>query len=118
MLPPITDGFGKLDYTIKSVFTADADGDGSPELCILSEVSEAGSGDGGRPSFDTDIFKWSVGAFSLVQQSDQRPLDGLRNAKAVRARLKKILLEHPGGITSTLRQSTTPREKVRSGASR
>jgi len=45
--------------------------------------------------FDTDIYKWSSGSFTLVEQGDQRPLFGLRNAKAVRARLKKIRLGHP-----------------------
>jgi hypothetical protein len=48
----------------------------------------------------TDVFKWSAGAFMLVQQGDKRPLFGLRNAKAVRARLKKSPLGHPLGATS------------------
>lgn len=103
VLPPISEGVGRLDYDILSVFTADADGDGAPELCVLSEINEVGKGDAGRPMYDTDIFKWSAGAFTLVKQDDKRPLFGLRNAKAVRARLKKILLGHAGGVTGPLR---------------
>ena len=90
VLPPISEGLGRLDYDI--LFTADADGDRAPELCVLSEINEVGKGDAGRPMYDTDIFKWSEGAFTLVKQNDKRPLFGLRNAKAVRARLKKVLL--------------------------
>lgn len=100
LLPPNSAGLGRLDYDILSVFTADADGDGAPELCVLSEINEVGKGDAGRPMYDTEIFKWSDGGrFSLVEQSDKRPLLGLRNAKAVRARLKNILLSHPAGVT-------------------
>jgi hypothetical protein len=103
VLPPISAGFGRLDYDILSVFTADADGDRVPELCVLSEINEIGRGDAGRSMYDTEIFKWSEGAFTLVEQGDKRPLFGLRNAKAVRARLKKILLGHPAGMTTPLR---------------
>jgi len=103
VLPPISEGFGRLDHDILSVFTADADGDGAPELCVLSEINEVGKGDAGRPMYDTDIFKWSAGAFTLKKQADRRPLFGLRNAKAVRARLKEILLGHRAGVTSPLR---------------
>jgi hypothetical protein len=92
VLPPISEGSGRLDYDILSVFTADADGDRAPELCVLSEINEIGKGDAGRPMYDTDIFKWSAGAFTLLEQNDKRPLFGLRNAKAVRASLKKIQL--------------------------
>jgi hypothetical protein len=98
VLPPISEGAGRLEYDILSVFTADADGDGAPELCVLSEINEVGKGDAGRPMYDTDVFKWSAGAFTLVQQGDKRPLFGLRNAKAVRARLKKIPLAHPAPL--------------------
>ena len=103
MLPAISAGSGRLDYDILSVFTADTDGDGAPELCVLSEINEVGKGDAGRPMYDTDIFKWSMGAFTLVKQDDKRPLFGLRNAKAVRARLNKILLGNPAGAKSPLR---------------
>jgi hypothetical protein len=50
VLPPISDGFGRLVYDILSVFTAD--GDGAPELCVLSEINEVGKGDAGRPMAD------------------------------------------------------------------
>jgi hypothetical protein len=102
-LPLLKDGFGTLDYSIKSVFTADADGDGLPELCVLSAISEIGSGDKGKDDYDTDIFKWSGGAFILVEQGDDRPLSGLRNAKAVRARLKKMLVNQSSSATKGLR---------------
>ena len=89
-LPRQKDGAATLMYEVKSVFTADADADGAPELCVLSEITEAGTGDSGKPHTDTDLFKWSGSGFTLVEQGDKRPLYNLRNAKAVRARLKKI----------------------------
>lgn len=89
-LPSQPNGFGTLMYDVKSVFAADADGDGAPELCILSDITEVGAGDSGRPHTDTDIFKWSRSGFTLMPQSDRRPLYNLRDAKAVRARLKKL----------------------------
>ena len=82
-LPSQSAGAGVLMYEVKSVFAADADGDGSPELCILSDTREAG--DTGRSHTDTDIFKWSGSGFKLVEQDDSRPLSDLRTAKAVRA---------------------------------
>jgi hypothetical protein len=88
-LPSQPDGLGTLMYDVQSVFAADADGDGAPELCILSEITEVGAGDNGRPHTDTDLFKWSGSGFVLVRQSDKRPLYNLRDAKTVRARLKK-----------------------------
>lgn len=89
-LPSQANGFGRLMYDVRSVFAADADGDGAPELCVLSEIAEVGAGDRGRPHTDTDVFKWTGSAFILVRQSDKRPLYDLGDAKAVRARLKKL----------------------------
>ena len=90
MLPSQAAGAGILMYEVKSVFTADADGDGAPDICILSEITEAGTGDSKAPHTDTDLFKWSGSGFADVHQGDNRPLYNLRNAKAVRARLKKM----------------------------
>jgi hypothetical protein len=90
MLPSQGAGTGILMYEVKSVFTADADGDGAPEICILSEIARAGTGDSKKPHTDTDLFKWSGSGFALVHQGDDRPLHNLHNAKAVRARLKKM----------------------------
>ena len=86
-LPSMKEGAGTLMYENKSVFAADADGDGLPELCVLSEITEVGTA--GRSYTDTDIFKWSGTKFRLVKQGDNRPLYNLRTAKAVRAQLKK-----------------------------
>jgi len=86
-LPSQKDGAATLMYQVQSVFAADADGDGAPELCILSEITEAG---GGKSYADTDLFKWSGSRFTVVKQSDRRPLYNLRTAKAVRDRLKKM----------------------------
>jgi hypothetical protein len=94
-LPSQPAGVGRLMYEVKSVFAADADRDGAPEICILSEIEEAGRGDSGRPFTDTDVFKWSGSGFKLLGQSDNRPLYNLRNAAAVRARLKKVHLPQP-----------------------
>ena len=89
-LPSQKEGSATLMYDVLSVFAADADGDGAPELCILSEITEAGAGDRGKPHTDTDLFKWSGSAFTLVRQSDKRPLYNLKDAKAVRARLRRM----------------------------
>jgi hypothetical protein len=89
-LPSLAAGFGTLMYEVKSVFAADADGDGAPEICILSEIAEVGAGDSGRAHTDTDLFKWTGSAFVLMRQSDKRPLYNLPDAKAVRARLKRL----------------------------
>ena len=85
-LPSQKDGLATLMYEVQSVFGADADGDGTPELCILSAITETG---GGKSFTDTDLFKWSGSRFTAVKQSDKRPLYNLRTAKEVRARLKK-----------------------------
>lgn len=87
-LPSQKDGAATLMYDVKSVFVAEAGSEGAPKICILSEIAEAG--ESGKPHVDTDLFKWSGSAFMLVDQGDQRPLYNLRNAKAVRARLKKM----------------------------
>src|SRR5207253_2228785 len=87
-LPSQSDGAGVLMYEVKSVFAADADGDGAPELCVLSESREAG--ETGKSHTDTDIFRWSGSRFTVMEQDDSRPLSDLRTAKAVRAKLKKI----------------------------
>jgi hypothetical protein len=89
-LPSQSAGAGTLMYEVKSVFAADADGDGAPELCVLSEAREAGAGDTGNSHTDTDIFKWSGSRFTLMDQDNSRPLSDLRTAKAVRAKLKKM----------------------------
>jgi len=89
-LPSQSAGAGTLMYEVKSVFAADADGDGAPELCVLSEAREAGAGDTGNSHTDMDIFKWSGSRFTLVEQDDSRSLSDLRTAKAVRAKLKKM----------------------------
>lgn len=88
-LPSQKEGAGTLMYDVLSVFAADADGDGAPELCILSEITAAGAGDRGKSHTDTDLFRWSGSAFTLVDQGDKRPLYNLRCAKDVRTRLKK-----------------------------
>jgi hypothetical protein len=87
-LPSQCDGAGVLMYEVKSVFAADADGDGAPELCVLSESRQAG--ETGKSHTDTDIFRWSGSRFTVMEQDDSRPLSDLRTAKAVRAKLKRI----------------------------
>lgn len=87
-LPSQKEGAATLMYDVKSVFLANAGGDGAPDLCILSEISEAG--ESAKPHMDTDLFRWSGSAFTLVDQGDRRPLYNLRNARAVRARLKQM----------------------------
>jgi hypothetical protein len=89
-LPSMKEGQGTLMYEIASVFTADADGDGLPDLCIMSEVTEVGTA--GHWYTDTDLFRWSGSGFRLVEQGDDRPLSNLRTAKAVRARLKNRMV--------------------------
>jgi hypothetical protein len=39
---------GLFEIEVKSVFAADADGDGSPELCVLSHYYRNGTGNEAR----------------------------------------------------------------------
>jgi hypothetical protein len=94
-LPPLPNRDGQFEYSVKSVFTADADGDERPELCILSSLYENGSGK--DAFYMTDVFKWSGKGFEHADDATDQLLLDLKNAKAVRARLKSRL-QH-GGAT-------------------
>jgi hypothetical protein len=86
VLPPLTVANGLFDIDVKSIFSADVDGDGNPELCVLSHYYRNGSGEEPYPA--TDCFRWSGKKFELVEAS--APLSvGLRTAKAVRTHFAK-----------------------------
>ena len=59
-------------------------------LCI-AVAATASPAQSRRLITDTDLFKWSGSRFTLIEQSDNRPLYNLRDAKAVRAKLKNEL---------------------------
>jgi hypothetical protein len=85
ILPPLKVADGLFEIDVKSVFAADVDGDGSPDLCILSSYYRDGSGEKAYPA--TDCFAWTGSGFHLL---DTAPMSvGLKNAKAVRAHFAK-----------------------------
>jgi hypothetical protein len=100
-LPLSGDREGINDFSVRSVFAADADGDGLPELCVLSSVHEIGTR--GPDYYSTDIYKWAGKGFIQGEREVEERLYRLPNAKAVRARLKKMLLNHPAGTTKAVR---------------
>lgn len=101
-LPPIREREGQFEFSIKGIFSADADGDGAPELCVLAGEYRLGSGE--REVDITTVNKWSGKGFVNVDEDKiEQPLVGLRNAKAVRARLKRMLLNHPASATKAVR---------------
>jgi hypothetical protein len=83
VLPPLNVAEGRFQIDVKSVFAADADGDASPELCVLSHYYQNGSGD--QAYYATDVFKWDGKRFVLFEAATQASIN-LKNAKQVRAR--------------------------------
>ncbi len=65
-LPPLDSDDGQFDIEVKAVFTADVDGDGSPELCVLSQYYRNGSGE--DPYIETDVFRWDGTRFAFFTQ--------------------------------------------------
>lgn len=101
-LPPIREREGQFEFSIKSIFSADADGDGAPELCVLAGEYRLGSGE--REVDITTVNKWSGKGFVNVDEDKiEQPLVGLHNAKSVRARLKMMLSNHPASANKTVR---------------
>jgi hypothetical protein len=88
-LPPLKSADGMIEYDVKAVFTADADGDGLPEICVLADVYRTGSGEDGH--YSTDLYKWSSKSFVRADETVRASLIDLPTAKDVRARLKKRL---------------------------
>jgi hypothetical protein len=86
VLPEVSSPDSGDEYTIRSVFSADVDHDGRPELCVLSSVYHTGSGD--EPAYLTDAYKWKGDKFVLLDETHTADLRDLRTAKAVRDRLK------------------------------
>jgi len=71
---------------VKSIFSADVDGDSQPELCVLSKEYEYGTGDDSY--FATDCYHRTADKFELIEAL--APLSiGLKNAKAVRQHFAK-----------------------------
>ncbi len=86
VLPPLAEASGLFDIEVKSIFSADVDGDASPELCVLARFYRNGSGEKAYPA--TDCFRWTGKKFELVDAVG--PLSvGLKNAKAVRSYFAK-----------------------------
>ncbi len=94
VLPPLVEVEGRFSVDVKSIFAADADGDGAPELCILSQFHPYGTRDA---YLSTDCFQWKQGRFGLMVDAGTSSL-GLKNAKAVRAHFAK----HPIKSTPAL----------------
>jgi hypothetical protein len=86
-LPPLEDSEGDNEYEVKSVFTADADGDSVRELCVLATVYRNGTGS--EEYYGTEVYKWNGKAFVHTNPAIRNRLLNLRTAAAVRARLKK-----------------------------
>ena len=82
ILPPLTTASGLFDIEVKSIFSADVDRNGSPDLCVLSQYYRNGSAEKAYPA--TDCFGWSGQKFELMPASAPGTV-GLRNAKAVRS---------------------------------
>ena len=86
LLPRSDAGQGRVGIDVKSIFSADVDSDGEPELCILSQEYEYGTGD--APYFATDCYHRTGDTLELIEAL--APLSiGLKNAKAVRAHFAK-----------------------------
>ena len=86
LLPRSDAGQGRVGIDVKSIFSADVDSDGEPELCILSQEYEYGTGD--APYFATDCYHRTRDTLELIEAL--APLSiGLKNAKAVRAHFAK-----------------------------
>jgi hypothetical protein len=85
VLPPLAIADGRFSVEVNSIFAADVDADGVPELCILAQCHEFGT----REAYlSTDCFRSNRGRFDLVPEAGDGTL-GLRNAKAVRAHFAK-----------------------------
>jgi len=85
VLPPLKVVDGIFEIDVKSVFAADVDGDGSPDLCVLASFYRDGSGD--EPYTTTDCFGWTSSRFHLIDTAPQSV--GLKNAAAVRSHFTK-----------------------------
>jgi hypothetical protein len=85
-LPRSDAGQGRVGIEVKSIFSADVDADGEPDLCVLSHEYEYGTGD--APYFATDCYHRTGDRLELIEAL--APLSiGLKNAKAVRAHFAK-----------------------------
>ena len=85
VLPPLEIVDGIFDIDVKSIFAADADRDGSPDLCVLARFYRNGSGEEAYTA--TDCFGWTGSRFHLIDTGSQSV--GLKNAAAVRAYFAK-----------------------------
>ena len=83
VLPPLETDAGQFEVEVKAMFAADADGDGTPELCVLSHYYRNGSGPDGDMWFETDVFRWDATRFVLFPEAVKASM-GLKNAKTVR----------------------------------
>ncbi len=95
-LPPLTVADGRFSIEVMSIFAADVDADGSPELCVLSRYHEYGSRD--DADLSTDCFRWNQDHFDLLVDSGIKSL-GLKNARAVRTYFAKHPLRVEGAKT-------------------
>lgn len=84
-LPPLSIADGRFSVEVKSIFAADVDADGAPDLCVLAQFHEFGTREG---YLSTDCFRWKQGHFYLIDEAGEKTL-GLKNAKAVRAYFAK-----------------------------
>ncbi len=86
VLPPMELAEGLFEVEVQSVFTAEGGGEPSPKLCVLYSYYRTGSGEEGGHA--TEVYGWRAGAFVRFQELGET-LNGLKNARQVRARLKK-----------------------------
>lgn len=101
VLPPLTAAEGLFDIEVKSIFAANVDADGDPELCVLSQYYRNGSAEKAYPA--TDCFRWSGDRFELIDASGPKTV-GLGNAKEVRSYFAK----HPLKPGRRLPRSSSP----------
>jgi hypothetical protein len=86
VLPRSDAGQGRVGVLVKSIFSADVDGDAQPELCVLSQEYEYGTGD--APYYATDCYHRAGDAFQLIEALGPLSI-GLKNARAVRQHFAK-----------------------------
>jgi len=86
VLPPMELAEGLFEVEVQSVFTAEGGGEPSPKLCVLYSYYRTGSGEEGDHA--TEVYGWKAGAFARFPELGET-LNGLKNARQVRARLKK-----------------------------
>lgn len=101
VLPEVGPADSGDEYTIRSIFAADADHDGAPELCVLSSIYHTGSGD--DPAYMTDVYKWQGDKFVALDETVTAAFRNLRTAKAVRDKLKAPPTGAPGHGTGSTR---------------